>query len=77
MNNMENAQDRRVNIELIISLVIVMVTILGSTIPLYIHTSSQIQAIQDEIRDFHGRLERMDADFKNHLIYHHDQKTGK
>jgi hypothetical protein len=49
-------QQKHVNIELIVSLIIVMSTILGSTIPLYIHTSSQIQAIQDEIRDFHGRL---------------------
>lgn len=48
--------DRKMNTELIVSVVIVMVTILGSTIPLYLHTSSQIQAIQDEIRDFHGRL---------------------
>ncbi len=47
---------QKLNIELIISLVIVMVTILGSTIPLYLHTSSQIQAIHDEMKDFHGRL---------------------
>jgi hypothetical protein len=47
---------QKLNLELIISLTIVMVTIIGSTIPLYLHTSSQIQAIQDEIRDFHGRL---------------------
>jgi hypothetical protein len=49
-------QQKPVNIELIVSLIIVMATILGSTIPLYIHTSSQIQAIHDEIRDFHERL---------------------
>ena len=49
-------QGNKFNLELIISLVIVMVTILGSTIPLYIHTSSQIQAIHEEIKDFHGRL---------------------
>ena len=48
--------EKRINLELIISLVIVMVTILGSTIPLYIHTSSQIQAIHDEMKDFHARL---------------------
>ena len=51
----------------IISLIIVMVTIIGSTIPLYIHLSKtsqnqiqaiqiQIQAIQEEMKDFHGRL---------------------
>lgn len=30
-----------------------------------------IRNIQDEMRDFHMRLERIDSDFKNHLIYHH------
>ena len=60
-------ENKRFNIELIISLSIVMFTILGSTIPLYIHTSNQIDAlrsesrdymwaIQEEIRDFHGKL---------------------
>lgn len=47
---------QKLNLELIISLTIVMVTIIGSTIPLYLHTSSQIQAIHEEIKDFHGRL---------------------
>ena len=46
----------RINIEMIISLIIIMATTLGTTIPLYVHMSSQVQAIQDEIRDFHGRL---------------------
>ncbi len=54
MSNKE--ENRKINLELIISLVIVMVTILGSTIPLYLHTSSQIEAIHQEIKDFHGRL---------------------
>ncbi len=44
------------NSEMIISLVIIMITTLGSTIPLYLHMSSQVQAIQEEIKDFHGRL---------------------
>ena len=57
----------KVNLEFIISLVIVMVTVIGSTVPLYIHSSSQmdnlrvstqsnLQAIQMEMKDFHGRL---------------------
>jgi hypothetical protein len=29
-----------------------------------------ISAIKDEIKDFHGRLERQDAEFKSHLHYH-------
>lgn len=44
----------------IIELVIVLVTIVGSTIPLYLHTDSKlhtaIDAINQEMRDFHGRL---------------------
>ncbi len=46
----------RMNIEMIISLVIIMATTLGTTIPMYLHMSSQVQAIHDEIKDFHGRL---------------------
>lgn len=53
-------QTSRMNTEMIISLVVIMVTTLGSTIPLYLYTanqtSSQIQAIQAEMKDFHGRL---------------------
>lgn len=29
-----------------------------------------IRSIQEEIKDFHGRLERQDAEFKAHLHYH-------
>jgi hypothetical protein len=48
--------EKKFNLELIISLTIVMVTVIGSTIPLYLHTSSQIEAIHEEMKDFHGRL---------------------
>ena len=55
------------NIELIVSLIIVMATVIGSTVPLYIHSTNQIDAlrqstenhliaIQEEMKDFHGRL---------------------
>lgn len=30
-----------------------------------------IREIKDELKDFHGRIERADADFKSHLIYHY------
>ena len=52
----EIMEKRQLNVELIISLIIIVITILGSTIPLHLHTSSQIDAIHAEIRDFHGRL---------------------
>lgn len=47
---------RQSGLQDILSLIIVMATILGGTIPLYIQSSSQIQAIQQEMKDFHGRL---------------------
>jgi hypothetical protein len=62
----------------IVEIIIVMMTILGSTIPLYLHTDGKIdamrqetkqfsQAIHEEMKDFHGRLERQDAEFKSRL----------
>ncbi len=33
-----------------------------------------IRGIQEEIRDFHGRLERQDAEFKSHMLHLHDNK---
>lgn len=53
---MEENKSNKVNLEMIISLLIIMVTVLGSTIPLYLHTSAQIDAIHQEMKDFHGRL---------------------
>ena len=47
----------------IIELLIVLFTILGSTIPLYLHTDGKIdamhqtiEAIRQDMKDFHGRL---------------------
>lgn len=51
----------------LIELIVVLMTILGSTIPLYIHTDNKLEAsmskmdatlqgIREDIRDFHGRL---------------------
>lgn len=58
---MEN--DNKIQWQPIIEMVIVLMTILGSTIPLYLHTDSKIEAfhetirgIQQEMKDFHGRL---------------------
>jgi hypothetical protein len=31
-------------------------------------TQAQLQAIQTDMKDFHGRLERQDAQFKIHLL---------
>ncbi len=32
-----------------------------------------IKAMQSEMKDFHGRLERQDAEFKAHLLAHHKE----
>lgn len=40
----------------LIEIIVVMMAILGSTIPLYLNNSAKIDAIHEEIKDFHGRL---------------------
>jgi len=57
----------KADLTLVISIAMIMLTTLGSTVPLYIHISNstheQLQGIREEIsgmreemRDFHGRL---------------------
>lgn len=65
---------KTINFELIVSLIIIVVTILGSTIPLHLHTSTQIDAIHQEMKDFHGRLERQDAEYKAHMLHLHNKE---
>ncbi|MEN6512234.1 MAG: hypothetical protein ABFD00_10460 [Chloroherpetonaceae bacterium] len=31
----------------------------------------------EESKDFHGKLERQDAEFKSHLLYHQELNRGK
>lgn len=38
-------------------------------------TRAILDAIHQEMKDFHGKLERQDAEFKAHLMYQH--KEGK
>lgn len=65
-NIVEN-QRPNMNTELIVSLIMIIVTILGSTIPLHLHTSSQIDAIHQEMKDFHTKLAMQDQEFKTRL----------
>lgn len=30
--------------------------------------------MKDEMKDFHGRLERQDAEFKAHIMYYHNER---
>jgi len=63
MSRKHHSTPPRTNMEVIISIVIIMDTTLGTTIPLYIQSNNQIEAIRvdisaihQEIKDFHGRL---------------------
>ena len=44
----------------LIELLVVMATIVGTTVPLYLHTDNKmnanLQAIQQEIKDFHSEM---------------------
>lgn len=37
------------------------------------HMDAKVDAIQQEIKDFHGRLEKQDAEFKAHLMHQHNK----
>lgn len=66
----------------------VLVMVLGNAafiIPLFLWNRAEansdrrdmltiISGIQDEMKDFHGRLERQDAEFKAHLMYSPKEK---
>jgi cell division protein FtsB len=66
-NHRKRYQRNGFNLELIVSLLIIMATTLGTTIPMYLHsnslmyanmkeTNANITAIHEEMKDFHGRL---------------------
>jgi hypothetical protein len=46
----------KTNWELIISVAVIMLTVLGTTVPFHIQSTNQINAIHQEMKDFHGRL---------------------
>ena len=50
----------RIQWQPLVELIVVLLTILGSTIPLYLHTDNKLeialQGIREDMRDFHGRL---------------------
>lgn len=60
-------EKRQIQWQPLVELIVVLMTILGSTIPLYLHTDSKLEAsmskmdstlqgIREDMRDFHGRL---------------------
>lgn len=52
----------------VIELAVLAFTTLGTTITLFLHSSSKmdttINAIQQEMKEFHGRIEKQDAEFR-------------
>lgn len=55
-------------IQVIVMMFGILGTILGVVIPLHLNTLTTLKAIQDEMKDFHGRLERQDAEFRTRLL---------
>jgi len=49
----------------------------GTTVALWLHGDKKIEAIQKETKDFHGRMERQDAEFKAHLHLHNAMEDRK
>jgi len=67
MSKNHHTQKSKIDFTAVISLGMILITTLGTTIPLYMHISSstnehlqgireEIRCIQTEMKDFHGRL---------------------
>lgn len=74
---MEKIQER-FNWELLISAFLMVGSIVGTTVPLYVHSSNEMASMrqsteailregQQEMKDFHGRLEHQDAEFRGRM----------
>ncbi len=61
-----------------------VLAILGSNMVLFLWSRAEsradarmmlglIDGIQKEMKDFHGRLERQDAEFKSHIMHFHEK----
>lgn len=59
-------------IAIIGSNLIIMLTFFGISISLHNGMREELRGIQQEMKDFHGKLERQDAEFKAHLLNHKD-----
>ena len=68
-------ENQKIQWQPMIEMIIVLMTILGSTIPLYIHTDSKLEtammgirqevnSIHSEMKDFHNRLCKIEAERK-------------
>lgn len=70
----------------VISVIAIIAANLGTVLTLYFQndrkieehrkeTNAILEAIRQDIRDFHGRLEKQDAEFKAHMMYEHNKKS--
>lgn len=73
-------------IAIIGSNLVIMLTFFGVSISLHNGMREEIRAMNQEMKEFHGRLEKQDAEFKGrmekqdaefkaHLIYEHKKHT--
>jgi hypothetical protein len=70
--------------EQILTVFAVIATNLGTVLALYMNldkkleenrkeTNSILEGIRQDMKDFHGRLERQDAEFKAHIFHCHKE----
>jgi hypothetical protein len=59
---------------IVASNMVMIFSMFGITISLYLHTDKKIDSIQQEMKDFHGRMERQDAEFKSHMLSKRENK---
>lgn len=55
-------------VQVVVMMVVMMGTVLGVVIPLHLHTLTILKGIQDEIKDFHGRLCSIEERNKSKLV---------
>ena len=86
--NMQGINQRRVDWQPLIELIIVLATIVGTTVPLYLHTDGKLEehrketteilrGIQQEMKDFHTKLALQDQEFKMRLCQIEERNKGK
>lgn len=68
----EEAKPRRISLDMIISLALIMVTTLGTTIPLYIHsnhiTETHLEAIRQDAKEFRELWAQESKEFHGRLV---------
>lgn len=53
---------------------IIMLTLFCVIISLHNGMRDEVRAINQEMKDFHGKLEKIDQEFKHHMMMHHDKR---